>query len=516
MNTARFFGWSLAILLLLGSRAQADKPTATALAAQIDAYLTARWKQAGLQPAERCDDATFVRRIYLGLVGRIPTIGEARDFLADTTTDKRERLIDRLVASNAHARHMATFWRRTWLPQTDTQTFASLTDDFEQWAAERLQAQAPYDQLVRELLTVRSDGKRQASAEASGGATPYSFLVASERKPENLAANTARAFLGINLDCAQCHDHPFARWSREQFWQTAAFFALPDDHGSGAALQIKIAETERLVSAAVLTTPAIHWPEQLQADTGRAVLAKWIVSPENPYFAKNGVNRLWSHYFGRGLVEPLDDLSSDAADNHRALLDALAQAFLDSGYDLQLLSRAFTQSRAYQLASVGSNQAASDEQQLFAYFATLGLSGEQLHDSLQVVGGFPADRHDLQPEVMEERRRFVTQFYVQRPADAQRSILQSLTLMNGRDVQELTDAAATPLLVATAQAPFLDARTQVETLFFAAFSRKPTAEEAAAFVAYVDRHATTPDAKAAALADVFWVLLNSTEFNTNH
>jgi hypothetical protein len=221
------------------------------LAAKIDQHLAQGWEASNATPAPVVDDAGFVRRAYLDLAGRIPTAAESRAFLADKTPDKRSLLVRRLIGSGAYARHMAGFWRRTWVPQSETGEYSRLAEEIEDWLAPRLRAKASYDQLATELLLPR---------ERSAQEGPWRFFYAAANyQPENLAASTTRSFLGVNLDCAQCHDHPFASWTREQFWQTAAFFAKPSDLPDGPKLEIVVAETESKVTPLYLNseTPSV-------------------------------------------------------------------------------------------------------------------------------------------------------------------------------------------------------------------------------------------------------------------
>ena len=481
-------GW---VCLTPGVRAAPPDPDA--LAARIDRHIADRWAADKLTPAEPADDATFARRVYLDLIGRIPTTAEVRSFLDDKAADKRAKLADRLIHTAPHARHTASRWRREWVPQADTPQFASLSDDFEAWLAGEFRRGTGLDRIARRLLTANKVTEKE---------TPTTFLTAGEYKPENLAANTARAFLGVNLDCAQCHDHPFARWTRDQFWQTAAFFTRPT---TDAKFQIALPGGKKTVGAKLLDDPQPAWPAEVADDTARRVLADWVTAKENPYFAKNAVNRAWAHLFGIGLVEPLDDLSGQNPASHPELLDELATAFADGGFDLRHLYAALVRTKAYQQSSAGK----ATDPRLFARAAVRGLTGEQLFDSLRVAAGLPPTRDDLNPLTAgRDRRRFVEQFRAERTGLAQRSILQSLALMNNARTATLTDPARTPALQAVADAPFLDGAGKVEALFLAAFARQPTADELAAVKASAD--------SADGLADLFWALLNSTEFNTNH
>ena len=491
----------------------AEPPDPAKLAALIDGRLSSEWQKAGAKPAPVIDDAAFLRRSTLDLSGRIPTAAEVREFLADPAPDKRAKLVDRLIDSGGHTRHMATFWRRTWVPQADTAEFARLADDFESWVAARVQENAPYDRIVRELLTLpESAGNRR------GAVTPVGFFAASESKPENLAANATRSFLGVNLDCAQCHNHPFARWTRDQFWQTAAFFAPPTKDKSGKAVppELMIPNTKKSLAPELLDGAAVKWPEVLTSDTGRKLLADWLTAKDNPYFARNAVNRLWAHIYGTALVEPLDDLSGDSGNTgyHAELLKELADAFAASGFDLKYVTRALVLTKAYQLSALTREDAPADPR-LFARMPIRGLTGEQLYDSLRTAAGLPPERADTGRGLgLEGRKRFAAQFRVERPVTAERSITQALSMMNGRLTTDLTDLTKNPTLGGVTSAPFLDTRGKVETLFLAAIGRKPTAKESKTMIDFVEGVAESERERA--LGDVFWALVNSTEFNTNH
>ncbi len=509
----------LVLLLAIAARAFAAAPLDPSdVAATIDRRLAEEWARSNVAPAEICEDATFLRRASLDLIGRIPTVAELRNFDEDRSADKRSRSIARLVDSASSAQQFATFWRRTWVPQADTPQFARLIEEFEPWLVKRLQANQPYDKLAGEVLTFPAGGRPASAATSSQLGATRAFYEASEYKPELLAANSTRAFLGINLDCAQCHDHPFARWTRDQFWQTAAFFARPSPANDTlpVRLEVSIPNTDRSVGARLLTSAPVAWPNEFDSDTGRKLLADWITSAENPYFARNAVNRLWAHFFGAGLVEPLDDLSGDNAPSHPELLDELAAAFAQSGFDLKFLTRAIVLSRAYQLSSeVAPGQVVAEERRLFNRMPVRGLTGEQLYDSIRVASGLPAERADLDPAgALVVRGRFTAKFRVERPAAAQRSIMQALSLMNGDLTSDVTQPGNSPILSALIDAPFLDPRGRIETLVMAALGRPATQEEITPLLAHLEQ-AGAGQAGREALGDIFWALVNSSEFNTN-
>lgn len=478
------------------------------LAAKIDNHLTEAWAKAGITPAPVVDDAGFARRAYLDLAGRIPTAAESRAFVADKSPEKRGNLVRALIGTGANARHMAGFWRRTWVPQSETGEYSRLAEEIEDWLAERLRAKASYDRLASDLLS---------PTESSDRSGPWRlFYSAAGTQPENLAASTTRAFLGVNLDCAQCHDHPFASWTREQFWQTAAFFAKPSEEPQAARLEILIAETTTSVTPLFLSSEEPTWSDQFTFSTGPKKLAAWITAKQNPYFTKNAVNRLWAEFFGAGLSEPLDDLSGQVPASHPKLLGELTQAFADSNFDLEYLAAALTLTRLYQLESTFPSDQAAGDTQLFARMPVRGLSGVQLYDSLRIAAGYPPGEIEAEPgDAARGRRTFAGRFRTERPTEAERSVTQSLALMNGKFATELTDSARAPTLVAVANAPFLDINRKVETLFFAALGRPPAADELELLARHV-KSGGSHGATDKALGDVFWALLNSSEFNTNH
>jgi len=397
-----------------------------------------------------------------------------------------------------------------------------LTGDFEAWAAIRIRENSPYDKMVQELL-LAARNKPVTKQQPEDEVNPIGFLAASLFRPENLAANSTRAFLGLNLDCAQCHDHPFSRWTRDQFWETAAFFAAPQPMADSqvSILEVKIPETDRRLRPKLLDNETPDWPEHLETSTGPKKLAAWITEKDNPYFARNAVNRMWAQFFGRGLIEPLDDISEENPSSQPELHQELADAFVASGFNLKYLTRALVQTRAYQLSTVNNGPAPPAELHLFEKMPVRGLTGEQLYDSMVVAAGLPTVRNDLlSSSEANQRQQFTTLLHVERVVDAERSIVQALTLMNGELSRELTTPEKTPILAAAADSPFLTPTEKVEMLFFAALNRRPNASETKQLLDYVAGKELTKEGEQrteqAALADVFWVLLNSSEFNTNH
>jgi len=459
----------LLALAVLPVRA-AHPPAPADLAAAIDRHFAARWDRDHVRPTPPTDDATFLRRAFLDVTGCIPTVAEARAFLADSAPDRRVRLIDRLVEHPGYAAHFARVWRLRWLPSA-TVSLDDVAGAFDEWLRPRLRANISYDRLVRTLLGDAADGGSAGERRARAA-----FLRATESNPATQAGTTARGFLGLALDCAQCHDHPSAPWTQDQFWDFAANFAGPGLKAPGAMRPA----TPKFLDG---TFPPASTP---------AAVADWVVGTANPYFARHAVDRVWAGLFGTGLAE---------APDHAALLDALAAAFDASGYDLKVLIRAITRTRVYQLASSDptSGPSVPSDPRLFARAAVRPLTGDQLYDSLCVAAGFGASA--------PPRAEFVSRFgRADRADDSGPTIPEVLLLMNGELMTAATDPARGPTLAATT-APFLDARSRVELLVLAALCRPPGPDEAARLAAAVEFGGT---------ARVFWALLNSYEFTVNH
>jgi hypothetical protein len=510
----------------------APSADAAALAARIDGLLGSAWKTKGVAPAAPTTNAEFLRRAYLDLAGRIPSVAEARAFYADPRPDKRQRLVAGLLARPVHARHLTTIWRHLLLPEADTSIQTQfLAPGFDAWLRQRFAGNAPYDAMVRELLTVPVDqqsAQQIFSRDGIGKPTPLAFYMAKEIKPENLASATSRVFLGFRLECAQCHDHPFATWTRDQFWGLAAFFGglRGQNVGDGLAFpdkevldrrELAVPGTDRVVQA---TFPDGTEPEWKFRVGPRQTLAEWVTAPTNPYFARATVNRVWAQFFGVGLVEPVDDMTGapDSVSECPEVLDELAKAFVAHKYDLRFLVEAIVSTKAYQLSSRGQSPAAA----LFSRHRLRGLTGEQLYDSLAVATGQPDTVPD-DPFVIfrggSPRQEFLTKFGQQtgRPVDTETSIIQALMLMNGNFVGGATDPNRSELLGAVLEAPFLDDRGRIETIYLAALSRQPSPAEMERALTFVEKTAGDNAKKRRdAFADVFWALLNSAEFVFNH
>ena len=489
---------------------------ANALTARIDAVLAAHWAEAKVRPVAVADDGEFLRRVSLDLIGKIPAAAEARDFLDDPSPGKRLALVERLLDSPAYTTRATEIWRRLLLPEADTEDVArQVAGSFEAWLRKKVIEEAGYDRIVREILAAKLNARNTDPAASRLDPSPAAYYVAKESKPENLAAGVARVFLGIRLECAQCHNHPFASWKREQFWSLAAFFAEVAPEGPENAVnarrapdapprrELTIPGTKKVVKASHLDGSAPAW--RPRAGT-RDILAEWVTAPDNAYFARAVVNRVWARFFGVGLVEPIDDIDAAPGSELGGLLDELADQFRAHGYNLKFLIRVLTATRAYNLSSV-ANQAESTTP-MFASMPVRGLSPGQLFDSLTQATG---------AEVFEARARFLELFASRedRPVEAETTIIQALTMMNGSYIDGATNPETSQVLGAIVKAPFLDTPGRIETLYLATLTRRPRSDELALLTRFVDRRKTA-DEQAKALADIFWSLLNGPEFHLNH
>lgn len=518
---------------------------AAALAASIDHILAKDWAIKGIVPAAPADDAEFLRRAYLDFTGRTPRIPDVRAFLDDTAKDKRAKLIDTLLTSPTHARHFAATARAEWFPNAGNNFRIGFElPQLEDWLASRYRENKPFDETVRVILTAEVNlGQRgRVDVDENRGARPALgpvdpaavrvFYRAADGKPEEMAAAATRLFLGVKLECAQCHDHPFAPYTQEQFWEFAAFFGeftplspvspsfvgpLPPQFDKNRiAIPSRTKAVEKVVEARHFDESTVTWTN---AKSPRRELADWLTGPGQKYFARNVANRLWAHFFGPGLIDPVDESFDKNPPSHPELLAELTRALVAAKYDLRVVMKGIALSRAYQLSSKLTHPTQTDPRH-FARMNLKGLSGAMVYDSLAAATGYrpnPTEEMNAgRPFDQGTRSTFMNRFtLVGKRTETSTSILQALMLMNGRFVADMTSLEKGDVLAAIADASFLDTAAKVEALFLAALVRQPTADERERYSSYVDRGGPSNDKKKA-LADVFWILLNSTEFLFNH
>jgi Protein of unknown function (DUF1549)/Protein of unknown function (DUF1553) len=487
---------------------------ALALAQLIDQAIQERLSEDRATPAPPADDAEFLRRAYLDITGVIPPADTVSAFLDNTQPDKRARLIDELLASPNYGRHMGDVWQELLMAQRDLLTKGLQLEPLANWFAQGFNTNKAWDRQVTELLT--STGTQEQN-----GATTF-FLA--HRSPDRLNDTVCRVLLGIQLQCAQCHNHPFTSWKRTEYWGMAAFFAKVDDGApkklfKGATpnvVEASAVQKKRLPDSALETPPKFlegEAPPLNAKEPYRPVLARWLTSADNPYFAKAMVNRVWAQFFGRGLVNPVDNLSADNSPSHPELFEALTQQFIRSGFDLKYLVRAICNSQAYQRSSTPTGKATGGDA-LYASMTIKPMTPQQLYDSLATFLG-TSDR-PKQPGGKAKgsgaapRAAFVDFFRPAEGADPNEypaGIPQVLRLMNSESTAR-TSAFVTQTLK-SGQPP----ARNLEALFLATLSRRPTAAETRRMGEYLQANDSSP---VKAYGDIFWALLNSSEFRLNH
>jgi hypothetical protein len=488
--------------------------------AEIDATLERLWREKGVVPAERASDAERLRRVYLDLAGRTPTVAEARNYLNDASPDRYVRLVDRLLASPDHATHLATVWRTILLPEgVDLDRFGGIPA-FDEWLSGRFGANVPYDQLVRELLL--AEGRLSQSG-------PLLFYSATKLNADELAARTARVFLGMRLECAQCHDDPFEPWTQQDFWSYAAFFARisrPKAALEAVSTVMRVRDIDRgevmMPDSQAPVPPRFldgsNVDETPAAAARRQQLARWLTGPDNPYFARAAVNRVWAHLFGRGIVDPVDGFGKRNPPRSSELLDLLAAQLLANDFNLRESFRTVALTRAYQLSS-GSETDDLARHQWFAQMNVKMLTAEQIYDCMMVASmlvGTDGNGFSIARVGNTDRDEFLLQFKTLpgRPTEFQGGIPQALTLMNGTLISSATDLAQGGLLNSL-EAPFFTDDQRIEVIYLATLSRRPTPAEWALLRDYIrgrDANASIREP----LADILWALLNGAEFTMNH
>jgi hypothetical protein len=492
------------------------KPDHARITRLIDDSVQQRLDAEKIPASPLASDAEFLRRVSLDITGTIPSADRVAAFLADKDPDRRAKLIDELLASPEYARRMTDIWKALLIPNTAASA-RQKHDPMIRWLEDSFTANKRLDVLAREVLT--ADGLQDEN-----GAVTF-FLT--HESVDEINDRVARVFLGQQIQCAQCHNHPFGDWTRTEYWGMANFFTKVKSVyvKTGDMQRYGAKEDAASKSKALLMVPPSTKPipptflrgarPQLPADGPYLpTLAEWITSPDNPYFARAQANRVWYQFFGRGLVNPVDDMNAANKPSHPELLTALAEEFRASGFDLKHLIRGICNSKAYQRTSkpTGSN---ADDRSLYSHLAVRVMTPFQLSDSLEAV--FALANNDKTPPPTEasrkqragERSRFAAFFMGEdgaEPTEYQAGIPQALYLMNSGHHYRIARAANE--VVARQKTP----ERVVETFFLATLSRPPTERESQVMLA----HLAKATDKRAAYHDILWALINSTEFVSNH
>lgn len=496
------------------------KLDAAALTKIIDEQISKRLADEKISPSPRSDDAEFLRRVYLDIVGLIPPADKVKEFINSKDPEKRRKVIDELLADPRFGTSLSEAWSGLMIPRESNNRFLNHAP-LQKWLADKFNENMPLDKLVYELLTATGP------LEENGAVT---FFVGNPTV-DKMTDNVSRMFLGVQLQCAQCHNHPFTDWKQTEYWAMAAFFmktrltATPQQaakKGKSAGIietagpvkgkKGNLPESAKIVPAKFLQG---EQPTLDPKEPYRPVLAKWMTAPDNPFFAKAMINRFWYQLFGRGLVNPVDDMHEDNPASHPELLAALTEQLKTNNFDLKYLYRAVLNSEAYQRTS-RPNDSNKEDKELYSHVQVRVLSPEQLFDSLTTVVG----KQNLGRAVAAKgiaakkgpggpREQFLAFFRIDEGADPleyQQGIPQALRLMNSPQLTTSAEAVNNAMKSGGTPAEI------IERLYLTALSRLPTTEEVDRMTRYVQR---VGDARQA-YGDILWAMLNSSEFSTNH
>jgi len=506
---------TLALLLLSAAAAQDSTPTGSAL---IDQQISKVWVDAGVSHAGPSEDAEFLRRASLDIIGVLPSPEEILEFLKDARPGKRAAKIDQLLTRPEYAHSWAEMWEDV-LVGYDQQSRTDSNKALYNWLRDEVFAKnLPYDQMVTALL---------ASNGVNTEVGPVNFLLKLMRKDGmggvSMASKASKLFMSTQIQCAQCHDHPFDRFTQDDFYGMVAFFArtkskkvdkddqkdkrieLYDDaKGEASFGEGKVKKT---VSPRFLDE--IAPPKDLPR---REAFVKLLIRPENPNFARSVVNRYWARFFGRGIIDPVDDFSNRFKPSHPELLDRLSKEFVASGYDVAGLIRAIANSRAYQLSSRRPENASNER--FFSYSGTRPLTAEQLFSCLMGALGI-VDGEGVAKNKGDLLRQFRQRFGDEETADRgifQGTIPQALFIMNGSLPNGEIGRANNKLDKILKQFPAPEER--LDRIFLSVLCRLPSARERATYLPYLKSGA--PKKEKDPYEDLYWVLLNSSEFLFNH
>ncbi len=512
----------------------------------IDNEVRAAWQREKITPAGPANDAEFLRRVSLDIVGVIPTHDETVAFLKDSSPDKRRQLIDRLLDDPRYARHMAELWDVLLFTRNPPGSETEKRDGLQTWLRQRFTENAPYDKLVRELLKAEGNSVEQG---------PPLYFVQYRQRPEDMTEAVTQTFLGVQLQCARCHNHPFEPWTQHDFYGMAAFLARVQIVSVGKAdnqSKLMVAEKStgdilftgsvkdakpgqkgdpvapKFLTGDPLVEPPLpdgfkevtkfeeNKPPPAPTFSRKDQLAEWITRADNPYFARATANRLWSQFLGRGLVHPVDNLSDANKPSHPELLATLARELAAHQFDLKWFIRELCNSQTYQLSSAGPE---SDPlPRWFQQARVRPLSAEEMIDSWRVATRFETS---LKPDASKKEGRFspidggyMIRFFGQPntgTGDFQGGLHEHLFLSNGPVSQLIVtspDSLYDSLVKSTA--PWTE---RLDRLFLSLLNRPPTDEERQKFSEFFS---VDDKMNAERLRDAIWALMTCSEFRFNH
>lgn len=514
----RFMGHATVMQVTL-PYAKLDKPAAFTPNNVIDEKLLKKWTELGLTPSTLCNDETFFRRLHLDGIGTLPDPKDVRVFLADTSADKRLKAIDKVLDRPEFVDYWAYKWGDLLRINREAIQDKGMWA-FHNWVRASLRDKKPLDQMVREIITA------EGSTFTDGPANYFTL----SNGPNNQAETTAQLFMGVRMQCAQCHHHPFEKWSQDDYYSLAAFFARLGTKSSqefglfGRETVIHLRPTGEVSHprrGGVMKPRPLDGPEMDDPFDRRRKLADWLTAPDNAFFARNLSNRIWAYTMGRGLVEPIDDMRSTNPPSNPALLDALAAEMVNKKFDLRAFLKVIFASRAYQLSSESNPGNKTDTTNRFhARFTIKRITAEQIADAIDFATGtqekyqgLPLGTRAIQlPDT--KVRSFLMDTFGRPPRritcecerTTQPNIAQALHLLNG-DFLNKKLAAPTGRIDKLLQAKKPTSEIMDE-LFLSTLSRLPSAEERKKFDAAIQEAPTLREG----LQDLLWALLNARAF----
>ena len=487
----------------------------------IDELVWQKLQRLNITPSPVCDDHTFLRRATTDISGRIPTLEEVNAFLADTSADKRSKLIDRLLEEPEFADHWANKWADLLRPNP-YHVGIKATFNYDHWIRQSFHDRKPWDQFVRELLTARGGTFRDGSV----------VMFRDRRQPEELTTLVSQLFIGVRLDCAKCHHHPFEVWGQDDFYSFAAYFSKIGRKGTGISAPISGSEefvftgtsgsvTHPVTGATMTPRPLFgEAPPVVEGQDQRESLAAWITSPNNHLFAQVMSNRVWADLLARGFVEPVDDLRATNPPTNGPLLKALGEHFRDSGFSITELIRVVANSHVYQLSSLPNETNAADTRNYSRHYRHR-LRAEVLLDAVSLVTGVPQEFDAMPPDSSARQlwthrsdSLFLDTFGrpdpnqdppCERMSDS--TVVQSLHLMNSEKLyRDIGSDSGTAKSLADSEK---SAEVISAELYARVFGRKPTVEETALVTELL---AAEGAVRRQVIEDLMWAMVNSAEF----
>lgn len=484
----------------------------------VDQLVGAKLNKLRILPSEICTDEEFLRRVSLDITGTLPTEEEYSQFMADASPDKRAKLIDQLLQRKEFSEIWAMKWAELLMIKSSNQVSYKSAFLYNSWLTDKIANNVPLNEMVREVLS------------ATGGTftEPATNFYQIETDTLKTAENVAQIFMGIRTQCAQCHNHPFDRWTTDDYYAFASFFSQigrkqGEDYRETIVFNRGGGEVGHIVGGKPMP-PKFLGGEQpdVAGKDRRAVVAEWLTAPDNPFFARNVSNRIWAHFFGKGIVEPVDDVRVSNPPSNPELLDELAKKLVEYNYDFKLLVRDICNSHAYQRSTV-RNESNKEDELNFAHGNVRRIQAEMMLDCISQATetkdkfqGLPLGARAVQIADGQTSTYFLTTFgratrttVCACEVNTDPNLSQALHLINGDTsqgkiaqgglVKQQLDAGKTPEQI-------------IETIYIRCLSRKPTADETAKLTAVVQQSANPQQG----LEDVFWAVINSREFIFNH